>query len=385
MSAGARIVASLASEEHAESVAAFYREVWDPSATTETVIASMRASAAANVAAPGEPLPTALVLQGSRVIGYCSSIAQRLWDGKTERPAYWVKGLMVLPEFRNGPIGFLAVKELTRHLPCATILTVAPGAKRLFGALGYTDLGAITNWVKPLRPGVMANRLDLNALGLGNLPNWVGSGVRIARKTGIASVGASVAGVVMDAAAAATRMRSRRFATALETPDQRELDALWASARTGIEASPVRDATYLINRFGASAPEGEFYTFVTARQRGRLAAIAVVRKPKETSDPRLGGIRVATVSDALFHPTETNAGLATLGAIARIARAEKADALVCMSSHPLLTGLLRRQGYLRLRGNVHFFLRDVTGAGAWPPDRASWWLGRGDGESDATF
>ena len=195
VSSGSRIVTALATEEHADAIAAFYREVWNPAATAESVVAGIRRSAAQNVSAPGQATPTALVLAGNRVVGYCGSIPQRLWDGARERPAYWVKGLMVLPEYRNGPIGYLAVKELARHLDCSTILTVAPAARRLFSALGYTDLGAIPNWTKALRPSVMAERLDLDALGLSGLPNWIGAGVSVARRTGIAAVAAKLAGV----------------------------------------------------------------------------------------------------------------------------------------------------------------------------------------------
>lgn len=60
---------------------------------------------------------------------------------------------MVLPEYRNGPIGFLAVKDLAARLPGSTILTVAPVARRLFSAMGYTDLGSVSNFVRVLRPG----------------------------------------------------------------------------------------------------------------------------------------------------------------------------------------------------------------------------------------
>jgi hypothetical protein len=56
-----------------------------------------------------------------------------------------------------------------------------------------------------------------------------------------------------------------------------------------------------------------------------------------------------------------------------------------MTSHPALSALLRRQGYLRLAGNVHFFLRDTSGVGRFPTDLRTWWLGRGDGESDTSF
>jgi hypothetical protein len=396
---GPRIVTVLATEEHADAIAAFYREVWNPAATAESVVAATRRGAAENVAAPGEPRPTALVLAGSRVVGYCGSIPQRLWDGVSERPAYWVKGLMVLPEYRNGPVGYMVVKELSRHLECSTILTVAPAARRLFSALGYTDLGAVANWTRPLRPSVMVERLDFDALGLDALPSWVRAGVNVGRRTGIAGLTAKLAGLGMDIATGLARLPAARLdTTGIGAPSRVELDELWTTARRNLKASPVRDGAYMESRFGNGGEwgkgEGEGgrednernpYTFVTARDRGRLVGVAVVRRPRAASDARLKGIRVATVSELLFSVDRPDAGLATLGAIERVARAAGADALTCMTSHPILSGLLRRQGYLRLAGNVHFFLRDVSGPDRFRTDLAAWWLARGDGESDTSF
>ena len=154
----------------------------------------------------------------------------------------------------------------------------------------------------------------------------------------------------------------------------------------------MRDGAYLESRFGKrSEPEagdtedGNPYTFITTRDSGRLLGVAIVRRPRETSDSRLKGIRVATLSDFVFPIERADAGLATLGAIERVARAGGADALTCMTSHPKLCALLRRQGYFRLGGNVHFFLRDVSGSGQFRTDLEAWWLARGDGESDTSF
>ncbi len=394
---GRRIVTVLATEEHADAVAAFYREVWNPAATAESVVAATRRGAAQNIAAPGEPTPTALVLAGSRVVGYCGSIPQRLWDGVSERPAYWVKGLMVLPEYRNGPVGYLVVKELSRHLECSTILTVAPAARRLFSALGYTDLGAVPNWTRPLRPSVMVEQLDFDALGLDRLPNLVSAAVNVGRRTGIAGLTAKLAGLGLDMATSLARLHTTHLdTTRLGVPSRVELDELWKTTRENLKASPVRDGSYMDSRFGndgqqeeaeakAKAKAGNPYTFVSTRDRGQLVGAAVMRKPRATSDARLKGIRVATMSELVFPIDRPDAGLATLGAIERLARAGGADALTCMTSHPTLSGLLRRQGYLRLTGNVHFFLRDVTGSARLSTDLGAWWLARGDGESDTSF
>jgi hypothetical protein len=46
---------------------------------------------------------------------------------------------------------------------------------------------------------------------------------------------------------------------------------------------------------------------------------------------------------------------------------------------------VRRAGYLRVPGNIHFFVRDTSPVRPWPESRDAWWLTRGDGFSDETF
>jgi len=385
-----RIQAMLATEEHAGAIASFYRETWSGDATAESVLEDRRQAAAENVATPGEPPPVALVLEGSRVIGHCASIPYRLWDGATEIPAHWVKGLMVAPEYRNGPIGFLVVKALAAQLPLATALVVAPAARRLFSALGFTDLGALRNFVRPLRPGRLARRLDISELGLG-LPGWLAVAGGVAQRAGLAGLAAGAAGIALDVAAALTRGGASRFATgcAVEPPSQEELDDVWRAARGTIAVSPVRDGRYLRWRFrpnGAGAPADERrYAFITARDGPRLVGVAVLLQPRAVSDPRLRGVRVATISDIVFPPERADVGLAVLGAVERAARSAGADAILSTTGHTALARLLRRQAYVPLPGNVHFLVHDVTGGRRWPHDVRSWWLARGDSDADEVF
>jgi Acetyltransferase (GNAT) domain len=393
VTAAAGIQVMLATEEHAEAIAAFYRQVWSPNATAESFVASRRKGAAENVAAPGVAPPVAIVLEGDRVIGYCGTVPQRLWDGVVEHPAYWVKGLMVLPEYRRGPVGYLVWKKMAEQLTRATMMIVTPAARRLFSAFGYTDLGAVTNFVRVLRPGRVAQRLDLAALGLG-LPRWVTAGWRLAQRTRLVGVAAAGAGVVIDGAAATTRAGAR-CATACsgEPPSRDELDELWRSVRGEIAASQVRDGVYLRWRFGASGlapalgPEGDGnrYAFITAREGTQLVGIAVLLRPRAVSDSRLGDVQMATISDIVYAPARRAVGLALLAGAERAARADGADAILCSASHRALVRLLRRQIYLPLPGNVHFFHRDGTAAARWPRDLASWWLTRGDGGADEVF
>ena len=383
----------LASDEHAAAIATFNRQIWGDGATGEGVLASRRRSAADNVVAPGQAPPFVIVVEGSRVIAACGSIPQRLWDGVGEHPAYWVKGLMVLPEYRGGPLGYLVLKELLSHLVVATgrvtALAAAPAARRLFTALGCTDLGAVPNFLRPLRPARIARSLDVAAIGL-DLPRAVAMGVRVAQRSGLAYL-AGVAGVALDCAAALGRRGAARVATTYsnEAPSRDELDAMWRGARGALAASQVRDGLYLGWRFGpvgGMEPDGNPYGFVTARDAGHLVGVVALRRPKAVSDPRLRGTRVATISDIVFPPERADIGLALLGGVERAARHAGADGVLCSTGHRALMPLLRRQAYVRLPGNMHFFLRDVTDtARRWPSDLASWWLARGDDKEDGVL
>jgi hypothetical protein len=193
-------------------------------------------------------------------------------------------------------------------------------------------------------------------------------------------------GLSASLVARATRRAAACFDVEAGTapPRREELDDLWRRARADLAASPVRDGLYLRSRFGANgiAADGNRYAFVSVRDAGRLDGVAAVLPPKASSDPRLQGVRVATVCDVLFPPDRAAAGLAVLGGVERTARAEGADAILCSTSHPAVSRLLRRQGYVGLPGNVHFLLRDTLDAARWPPDLAAWWLTRGDGGHD---
>ena len=76
-----------------------------------------------------------------------------------------MKGFMVLPEHRNGPIGYLVLKEAVRRLGIAAVLTVADPSRRLFEAMGFRNLGMLSNQILPLRPARIAASIDAEALG----------------------------------------------------------------------------------------------------------------------------------------------------------------------------------------------------------------------------
>lgn len=372
-----------AGDDHAAHLAAFYRDVWDPGATAEGVLAARGAQAAANHGEPGVAPPTFVVLSGERVIGHVGTLALRLWDGEREQVAYWLKGLMVLPEFRNGPVGYLVLKEAARQLPCSAALLVAPAARRLMGALGYREVGAMTDHARVLRPARLLAALDPDAAWLAPRLGRLRPLVHAARASRVGRFAAGAAGILLRLATAAARLPALATTVQVDAwPDDDELDTLWRAARADIGAAAVRDAAGLGARFRGDPS----YHVVTARRSGRLAGVAIVRGPRGVGDPRLAGVSVATIADILFAPQDRAVGLALTGGAERVARACRADVLLCGATHPALAGVLARQAYLRLPGTIHLLVRDARAdRSVWTPDVARWWLTRGDGGADEAF
>lgn len=373
-------------DAHAPEVAQFIRAVWTPSATAESVLAGRAEAAARNVAEPGVPPPTWIALQAGKVLGYVTTIPIRLWDRHQDWPAYWIKGLMVLPEFRNGPIGYSILKAAVNQLPCTGALAVAAPARRLFVALGYTDLGAVPNWIRPVAPHNILRRLDLETLGLQRLPRWVQQALGLAQATGLATVAGWSGGLALRAIAGALRLPATGLKAHCLDPRNAadELDALWGAVREGFPTGVVRDASYLRHRYGPGADSP--YEWLAVRDQGALAGIAIIRRPRPEGDPRLQGIRVATLADLLFSPGRPIAGVALLGAAEHFARQAGADAILATCSAPSLRRVLRRQLYLPIGGNVHFLFRDSGGqSGRFGSTLEDWWLTRGDGGADEVF
>src|SRR5215510_929184 len=236
---------------HAPMLAEFYRKVWDPQATADSVIAGRAADARVNPALrDGEDIPTYILLSDDTVLGFCSSIPVRvsLPEPQGEIEAAWVKGLMVLPEHRNGPIGVMVAKELVKHHPVLLSLTVQSNAQRLFTALGFKQNGPLPTAMRILDPGAVLSALDFGALGLNGIPKVAKSGIRWVKKlrlTWLAGLGARVA----FGAKAAAAPGGAEFGVTDKDPTRDELDRLWTKARPRDRAAIVRNAAYLEYRY----------------------------------------------------------------------------------------------------------------------------------------
>ncbi|HEU0054299.1 MAG TPA: hypothetical protein VFQ39_14025, partial [Longimicrobium sp.] len=158
-----------------------------------------------------------------------------------------------------------------------------------------------------------------------------------------------------------------------------EAHRLWLRVRRQLAAAPSRDADHLYPRYVLDG-----YRLIGVRERGGLVAMGAIRPPRPDGDPRLNGVRVATLSEILCPPDRPDAARALLATAEQVARGLDADALLCGASHRALDGALRRRGYLRVPGSVHVLHRAAPGD-APPPPLAAWWLTRGDSLADEGF
>ncbi|HEX5065482.1 MAG TPA: GNAT family N-acetyltransferase [Myxococcota bacterium] len=367
--------------KYLEPLARFYRLVWDPNATPEAIAAARADEARHNPAEPGAEIPTYLFLRGGEVLGHLTTIPVQVLAAGRARPGFWLIGFMVHPEHRNGPIGFLLMKEAVAELPLVLSLTVQTGPQRIFQHMKFAHLGVVPNRIRPLRSARMLARLDLDALGAG------ATGARrrilgLSRAPGVAAAAGTALDLALRASSALRSPRGRHE-IAEEVPSRDEIDALWTSAREALAPAAQRDAAYLVRRYEVGA--GSPYRWITARERGRLRGLLTLRAPRAEGDARLAGIRVATIADLVYDPREPAVAAALLRGAERSALALSADALLCSSGRPDLLDLLARRGYLAAPGNLHFFLRDASGELPGASQLSDWWLSRGDMNSDGTF
>ena len=361
---------------HADLLAEFYRRVWDAQATPERVLSARAAAAAHNPHGAGTEVPTFLFLHKGEAVGHVTTIPVVLCSEERSYAVHWIKGLMVLPEHRNGPIGFLLLRAALQQLDYALAAVVADDARRLFGAVKFRDLGRLANRVRLLKSGAVLNKLAGGTVLGGRAQKALRWGARL----GVLGVAGPVIDLGMSAFAG-LRGHAATHRTSDEPIGFDELQRLWFEMSRQVSVCSSRDADFLARRYNQTGD----YRWITVRDGHRLSGWAAVRLPRTTGDPRMNGVRIATLSDVVAAPTDQHALRALLRASERAALVAGADALLCSASHPALLDVLHRRAYLPYPGNVHVMVRETTEV---PLQRFSlddWWFTRGDSAADEVF
>jgi hypothetical protein len=116
-----------------------------------------------------------------------------------------------------------------------------------------------------------------------------------------------------------------------------------------------------------------------------LVALVAVRRPRPDGEPRLNGVRVATLSDVLVDPARRDAVYAAIRAAEQTARTFDADALLCSASHAGLRDALKRRSYVRVPGTLQIIAKTHAEGPALSSDLSNWWLLRADSHADESF
>jgi hypothetical protein len=370
-------------QEDADSIAEFFRAAgWNLHATAEGVRAGLRVLASENPFEPGKEPPTVGVFVGARLIGYVTTIPTRFWNGKEHAPGHWLKGYTVLEEFRNGPVAYLLLKEMMRHVGLVASMPAALGARQLSAVLGMRDLGAVRDFITPLRPARILRKLDINRFEHFNaLPPGMSVLMKIAKTAPFAyALGAVITGC-LSALRLSSIVSARRMTTKLneQLPGEAVLDNLWARAR-GKSHSATRSGAYLSWRYGRSA-QGR-YCFALAWRGEDLVGLAVLAHPQRLDDSRIAGLGIGSVVDLVLDPDCPAALAGVLEVARRWARSAYYDVLLVTASLGTLCGPMLRAGYLQIPGNVHLLLRDPCGSYAFSTDLDAWMVTRGDAWGD---
>lgn len=370
-------------EEDANAIAEFSRAAaWNPDATLDSTREFLRTAAAENPFEPGKGPPTVGVFIGPRLVGYVTSIPTRFWNGKEFAAAHWLKGYSVLEEYRNSPIAYLLLKEMLKYVGLAASMPAGLAPRQLSTALGMLDLGAVRNYIEPLRPTRILRKLDFERLDLKGLS----AAVSIALKAARMPLLAYPAGALINVGLTVLRLPSALAARGLRTqlaewlPSEPALDSLWARAQRIPGCSATRSGAYLRWRYERDA-NGQ-YCFASIWRGDDLVGLAVLGHPLRRDDSRIGGLGIGTVVDLVLDPDCPGVLQRVLGVARRWARSADYDALLMTASHRALHGPLLRAGYLPTPGNIHVLLRDPGAKHGLSTDLGAWMVTRGDAWSD---
>jgi hypothetical protein len=371
-------------EHDAASIAELFRAAdWDHGATAEGMREMLRTAAIENPFEPGKEPPTVGAFLGSRLVGFITTIPTQFWNGENYAPAHWLKALCVLEEHRNGPIAMLLMRGILKQVDLAASMPASPMARQLSVALGMLDLGAVRDYIEPLRPTRILRKLEFRRFEhLNRLPRAVSVAIEVAKIPPFAYAIGAVISLGLTLLRLPGAWAGRQLTTQLDTrlSSEAALDSLWSRARRIGSCSPARSSAYLRWRYERGG-EGH-YCFASAWRGDDMVGLAVLAPPRRADDSRIAGLGIGSVVDLLLDPNCPAALPSLLGVARRWARAANYDALLVTASHRCLRGPLRRAGYVPMPGNIHLMLRDAGGKYGLSTDLDAWMVTRGDAWSD---
>ncbi len=331
--------------------------------------------------------PTFLFLKDDEVLGHITSIPVGLFIHSRFIPAHWMVGFMVLPEYRNGPIGPLLIKKVNETLDFAMTLHVEDNVLRIFKGLGWKHLGVIPQFIRVLNTYRLLKEVNIGQLpflkGRRNVTRkWLGWGLSNTLTRYFIALSASLAIKIWNLCKATIRPNFGLFKVIEEYSFDASFDTLWEGIRGKFDAMVVRDRSYLENRFGGRI---EKYRLLTCRRNDRLIGYCILKVKSFINDPRMGNTRVGTIVDCLFDPEDFSGLQLLFFEASKLFNKEKVDAIFCAASYLPLQKFLIRNGFMEISGNLNFAFHGSFIEPFGELNLSEWHLMRGDSDADANF
>jgi|CXWL01.1.fsa_nt_gi hypothetical protein len=373
-------------ERYAEAFGRFCRVIWPhsrpPASSPEASVGSPVVADAA-----GRRPPTFLFVKGEEVVGHVTTIPVRLATGAETSAAHWIVGFMVLPEYRNGLVGPLLIKEVNRVLDCALSLHVEPPVLRILTGLKWRHIGVLPQYLCVLNArGVMKN---LQPRGLGSLSHepkgWsflgeskIGSG--LVRWGG--GIGLAFGHMVWRSLAFSLRPRKVHAEIREEHGFDESYTELWQSVAGRFKAALVRDQASLHERFERKMDR---YRLLACRRGPRLMGYCIVKMKTFSHDSRMGNMKVGTVVDCLYDPEDPSILQSLIAYASRWFDQEGAHVIFCTASLSAVRRVLLANGFFRIPGNLNFAYYTRLPRASDQVPMEDWHLMRGDSDADQNF
>ena len=342
----------------------------------------------AEVRGVGTPRPpTFLFLKGEKAVGHVSTIPVQLWAGGEMRPAHWLVGFMVLPEFRNGLVGPLLIKEANRRLDIALSLHVESTVLRIMTGLKWVHKGVIPQYLRILNAIAVMQNLQLS--GVDAISSTRGGVIGIVRSWMQHPLARRAAGWGLAMAQSLWVALMCLFRPGLmphEVVEEEQFDEsyteLWQGVSSHVQAALVRDQAYLKARYGSKMKR---YRLLACRNGKQLLGYCIIKMKAFEGDARMGNMKIGTIVDGLYDPNMPSTWQALLNAALLRFKQERTDVVLCTASLLSLRKVLVANGFVSIPGNLNFTYHSRT---ATPLDQISlesWHLMRGDSDADQNF
>lgn len=363
----------------------FCRVIWpgscreiDPGQTTP-------ASQADTGPASPPDAPTFVFLKDEKIVGHVTTIPVRLSISSGVKAAHWIVGFMVLPEYRSGLVGPLLIKEVNRALDCAMSLHVEPPVLRILTGLKWVHKGVLPQYLRVMNArGVLENiqPSTVEAVSAGGESSFLRPYLKSRFVRLVGSAGLALGQRLWLGMNCLARPKPIQADLQWEEAFDDSYTHLWQSVAGQLGAALVRDRAALESRYGRKI---KGYRLLTCRRDEKLLGYCIVKFKQFLNDRRMGDMKLGTIVDCLYDPRESSVLHGLVAYVAQWARQEGVDALLCTASLKSLGQGLRRNGFLRIHGNLHFAYHSRSPLELEKISLDDWHLMRGDSDADQNF